>query len=216
MVRLKMRQIEAQGLLRILLKMFFGFTDMNFFATAALSLAMSTDAFAAAVGKGAALDKPSWREALKTGAIFGVIEGITPIVGWALGRAAAPYVAAWDHWIAFILLSAIGIMMMRSALTPESGVLPKPTRHTLWVLALTGFATSIDAMVVGVGLALLDANIIVTAAAIGVSTFLMVTIGVMAGRALGSLVGKRAELIGGLLLIGIGCAILYEHTLAKA
>ena len=89
---------------------------MNFAATAALSLAMSTDAFAAAVGKGAALHKPQWREALRTGLIFGVIEAITPIIGWALGSVAAPYVEAWDHWIAFSLLGIIGLLMIRNAL----------------------------------------------------------------------------------------------------
>src|SRR5205823_14756977 len=74
-------------------------SPMNLFATAALALAMSTDAFAVAVGKGAALRRPHWREALRTGVIFGVIEGLTPLVGWMLGHVAARYVAAWDHWI---------------------------------------------------------------------------------------------------------------------
>jgi len=94
---------------------------------------------------------------------------------------------------------------------------PTPTRtkrphsHSFWVLAVTGLATSIDAMVVGAGLALLGANIVVTAAAIGFSTFVMVTLGVMLGRVLGTVAGRRAELVGGLVLIIIGCVILYEH-----
>ena len=186
---------------------------MNFAATAALSLAMSTDAFAAAVGKGAALHKPQWREALRTGLIFGAIESVTPLIGWALGRVAAPYVAAWDHWLAFTLLGVIGALMIRNALSDGDAEEDQaPARsHSFWVLAVTGFATSIDAMVVGAGLALLGANIIVTAAAIGFSTFVMVTIGVMLGRVLGTVAGRRAELVGGLILIVIGCLILYEH-----
>ena len=184
---------------------------MNFAATAALSLAMSTDAFAAAVGKGAALHKPRWSEALRTGLIFGVIEAITPVIGWALGRVAAPYVEAWDHWIAFGLLAIIGVLMIRNALAiPDADETPAQT-HSFWVLAVTGFATSIDAMVVGAGLALLGANIVVTAAAIGFSTFVMVTLGVMLGRVLGTVAGRRAELVGGAILIIIGCVILYEH-----
>ncbi|WP_300759141.1 manganese efflux pump MntP [Janthinobacterium sp.] len=184
---------------------------MNFAATAALSLAMSTDAFAAAVGKGAALHKPRWSEALRTGLIFGVIEAITPVIGWALGRVAAPYVEAWDHWIAFGLLAIIGLLMIRNALaTPDADEAPAQ-KHSFWVLAATGFATSIDAMVVGAGLALLGANIVVTAAAIGFSTFVMVTLGVMLGRVLGTVAGRRAELVGGAILIIIGCVILYEH-----
>jgi putative Mn2+ efflux pump MntP len=185
---------------------------MNFLATAALALAMSTDAFAVAVGKGAALQRPHLREALRTGAIFGVIEGLTPVIGWAMGHFAAPYVEAWDHWIAFTLLGVLGLRMIREGLSnadDEEG--EKPSSHSFWLLAVTGFATSIDAMAVGVGLAFIDANIVTTAGAIGLSTFIMVTLGVMVGRGLGKLVGKRAEVVGGLVLIAIGSLILYEH-----
>ena len=185
---------------------------MNLLATAALALAMSTDAFAVAVGKGAALQRPHLREALRTGAIFGVIEGLTPVIGWALGHVAAPYVEAWDHWIAFTLLGVLGLRMMHEGLTGTDGAEDdKPSSHSFWLLAVTGFATSIDALAVGVGLAFIDANIVTTAGAIGLSTFIMVTLGVMVGRGLGKLVGKRAEVVGGLVLIAIGSLILYEH-----
>jgi putative Mn2+ efflux pump MntP len=184
---------------------------MNFAATAALALAMSTDAFAAAIGKGATLQRPHLREALRTGLIFGVIEGLTPLAGWALGRVAAPYVAAWDHWIAFVLLAVLGAHMIHAGLSKDEAEESKPASHSFWVLAVTGFATSIDAMAVGVGLAFIGADIAVTAAAIGFSTFVMVTIGVMLGRGLGAIAGKRAELVGGVVLITIGCLILYEH-----
>ena len=93
---------------------------MNPLSIAALELAMSTDAFAAAVGKGA-LQRPSWLEALRTGAIFGVIEALTPVVGWLLGSMAAKYVTAWDHWIAFGLLGALGARMIRAGLSPADG-----------------------------------------------------------------------------------------------
>jgi putative Mn2+ efflux pump MntP len=185
---------------------------MNVLATLAIGLAMSTDAFAVAIGKGAALHRPHFKEALRTGLIFGVIEGITPLVGWALGHVAAPYVEAWDHWIAFTLLGALGIRMIHASLTADGEEeAEKPKSHSFWLLAITGFATSIDAMVVGASLAFIDANIFTTAGAIGLSTFIMVTLGVMLGRGLGQLVGKRAELVGGLVLIGIGATILYEH-----
>ncbi|SMP55080.1 manganese efflux pump MntP [Noviherbaspirillum suwonense] len=189
---------------------------MNFAATALLSLAMSTDAFAAAVGKGAALHRPHLREALRTGLIFGVIEGLTPVIGWLLGQLAAPYVSAWDHWIAFVLLGGLGIMMVREGLSTDEEEAEKPGSHSFWLLAVTGFATSIDAMVVGAGLAIMDADIVVTAIAIGFSTFVMVTIGVMLGRVLGLIAGKRAEIVGGIILIGIGAFILYEHLGATA
>ena len=177
---------------------------------------MSADAFAAAIGKGLALHKPGWPEALRTGFIFGGIEAITPVVGWLLGRAAGHYVAEWDHWIAFVLLGVLGLRMIGNGVAPADANEPveKPTRHSFWLLALTGFATSIDAMAVGVSLAFLDADIVPVAAAIGVATLTMVTAGVLLGRVLGVLAGRRAELLGGIVLIGIGLAILHEHLSA--
>jgi putative Mn2+ efflux pump MntP len=185
---------------------------VNAATIALLAIAMSTDAFAAAVGKGIALRNPGWREALRTGAIFGTIESLTPIAGWALGLAAAKYVTAWDHWIAFALLGGLGLRMIWAGLkVQQPQAAPKPSRHSFWVLAATGFATSIDAMAVGVGLAFLDVNILHVAAAVGLTTFLFVTAGVMLGRIIGAAAGKRAEILGGLLLIGIGATILHEH-----
>ncbi|MFL9913697.1 manganese efflux pump MntP [Paraburkholderia sp. RL17-337-BIB-A] len=184
---------------------------MNPVATLFLAFAMSTDAFAAAIGKGATLHRPHWREALRTGIIFGVIEALTPLVGWFLGRAAAQYVSAWDHWIAFTLLFVLGARMVFNSFSVKEAEETKPAAHSFWLLALTGFATSIDAMAVGAGLAFVNVNIYSTAAAIGLATTLMVTIGVLLGRVIGHVVGRRAELAGGVVLIGIGCAILVEH-----
>ena len=188
---------------------------MNFAAVALLALAMSADAFAAAVGKGASLHKPRISEAIRIGAIFGVIEAITPVIGWALGLAAAHYVVAFDHWIAFAILSALGVRMIYTSLAKGEQADTKPTRHTFWVLVATGVGTSIDAMAVGVGLAFLDVNIIRVAAVIGFTTFVMVTLGVMLGRVLGTIAGKRAEMAGGLILILIGSMILIEHLRAS-
>lgn len=186
---------------------------MNLVSTVALAMAMSTDAFAAAIGKGSTLQRPRWREALRTGAIFGAIEAITPLAGWALGLAAVQAVKAWDHWIAFVLLSALGLHMLVRGLQHARDGVPdaRPARHSFMTLALTGFATSIDAMAVGVGLAFIDASIVPIAAAIGFATFVMVSLGVMLGRLLGAAAGKRAEVVGGIVLVGIGASILYEH-----
>ena len=182
-----------------------------------LGIAMSTDAFAAAVGKGAAMHKPRFPEALRAGVIFGTIEGLTPVIGWLLGLAAAKYITAWDHWIAFTMLGVLGLHMIYVGLKPESehGATNATKRgNSFWSLAATGLATSIDALAVGVGLAFLDMNIVVVALVIGLTTLVMVTLGVMLGRVLGSLAGKRAEIVGGLMLIGIGAAILYDHLSA--
>ena len=185
---------------------------MNLVSTVALAFAMSTDAFAAAIGKGAALQRPDWREALRAGAIFGTIEALTPLVGWLIGSAAVQYVAAWDHWIVFTLLAGLGAHMVWAGLHPsDEAVDRRPERHSFWNLAVTGFATSIDAMAVGLGLAFVDVNIVWVAAAIGCATFVMVTAGIMLGRALGTAFGKRSEIAGGVVLIAIGAAIVYEH-----
>lgn len=193
---------------------------MNPISILMLGLAMSTDAFAAALGKGAAMTRPQWPQALRVGLIFGVVESITPVIGWLLGSVAAPYIRAWDHWIAFVLLGALGLHMIWKALTDTDDGgddLDGGARHSNVVtLALTGLATSIDAMAVGVGLAFVQVPILVVAGVIGLCTFTMVTLGVMLGRALGAVIGRRAELVGGVILIIVGAAILYEHLSGAA
>ena len=178
-----------------------------------LGIAMSTDAFAAAVGKGAAMRQPRFREALRAGAIFGIIEGLTPVIGWLLGVTAVKYISEWDHWIAFVVLGLLGLHMVYAGLKAEEDTATN-RNDSFWSLAATGFATSIDAMAVGVGIAFLDVNIVTVALVIGLTTLVMATVGIMLGRMLGTLVGKRAEIVGGLILIGIGATILYEHLSA--
>ncbi|MBA3662065.1 MAG: manganese efflux pump [Gammaproteobacteria bacterium] len=184
---------------------------MNVASTLLLAFAMSADAFAAAVGSGAALHKPSFREAIRTGTIFGLIEGTTPIVGWLAGKAAYTYISEWDHWIAFTLLTLLGLRLIFFAFKTSKSKKQKLNKNTLGMLLLTGFSTSIDAMVVGVSLALINAHILWTALAIGLTTTLMVTVGVMVGRLLGVAFGKGAEIMGGIILVGMGSTILYTH-----
>jgi putative Mn2+ efflux pump MntP len=180
--------------------------------TVVLAFSMSADAFAAALGKGGALERPRLSEALRTGIVFGVIEAITPVMGWAAGVAASSYITAIDHWIAFALLAAVGgKMIWESARRPNAQ--RKPNRHSLQILVTTAIGTSIDAMAVGVTLAFIDADIVVTALAIGCATFLMATTGILIGRFIGEKFGRIAEAVGGLGLIVIGAKILVEHTL---
>ncbi len=180
-----------------------------------LGFAMSTDAFAAAIGKGAAMTRPRLGQALRVGLIFGVIEAITPVVGWLLGKGASRYIEAWDHWIAFALLLALGLHMIWNGVKPESDEpVDEAKKHGFVALALTGLSTSIDALAVGVGLAFVNVPIALVAVVIGLCTFTMVTLGIMLGRVLGDVVGKRAEMIGGVILIGVDAVILYEHLSA--
>ena len=146
-----------------------------------------------------------------------MIEALTPVVGWAVGRAAVDYVRAWDHWIAFVVLGGLGVHMIAASWrSRDDEPAERPGRHGFWVLAATGFATSIDAMAVGVGLAFVDVGIVPVAAAIGFATFVMVTIGVMVGRMLGSIAGRWAEAPGGVVLIAIGSGIPYQHLTGVA
>ncbi|WP_110685206.1 manganese efflux pump MntP [Salinicola aestuarinus] len=190
---------------------------MNPASLALLAFAMSTDAFAASIGKGASLVRTRLPEALRIGLIFGVIESITPVIGWAIGMAAVQFVAEWDHWIAFILLGGLGGHMVWEGLKPAGErCRGSSTRPSFWALAATAVATSIDAMAVGVTLAFADVNIIAAATAIGIATTLMVTLGILLGRVIGNVIGKRAEIAGGVVLIAIGCAVLYDHLVLQA
>ena len=184
---------------------------MTFLPVLLLALSMSCDAFAAALGKGARLDRPGLGEALRTGLIFGSIEAVTPVIGWAMGRGASRYIQAFDHWIAFGLLLIIGAKMIWDSLRRGEEE-EKPQSHSFMALAVTAIGTSIDALAVGVTLALIGASIIVNALAIGAATFTMVTIGILMGRYLGEKFGRIAEAGGGVILIAIGAKILLEHT----
>ena len=187
---------------------------VNPFSLIFLAFAMSTDAFAAAIGKGSSLHKPRVLEALRMGLIFGVVEAITPVIGWFIGRAASQFVESWDHWIAFGLLLVLGLHMIYNGLKTQDEDEPKTTQHSLFLLVVTAIATSIDALAVGVGLAFINVNILVAALAIGLATMTMVTLGTLLGRALGTLVGQRAEIVGGVVLMLVGATILYEHLAA--
>jgi putative Mn2+ efflux pump MntP len=169
---------------------------------------MSTDAFAAAVGRGAS-KRPSWPAALKTGAVFGMIEAMTPIAGWGLGALAAGFVQQVDHWIAFGLLLIVGSKMIFDAIRRDEN--ERAERSGALALVVTAVGTSLDAAAVGVGLAFIGANIWAIAASIGFTTFLFTTTGMMIGGIVGARFGRWAELAGGLMLIGIGSAILIEH-----
>ncbi len=178
---------------------------------------MSTDAFAAAVGKGAAMRSPSVGQALRAGIIFGAIEGVLPLLGWLAGRGASIYVVAWDHWLAFSVLALLGVHMIHAGLTSSNADdHAQAAGDGFWMLAVTGLATSIDALAVGVGLAFVEVPMGVVALTIGLCTFVMVTLGILLGRSLGAIAGKRAEIFGGIVLIGVGAVILLEHLFGAA
>ena len=187
---------------------------MNLLTTILLALGMSVDAFAAALARGAGSLHYTWRQTVKTALIFGIVETITPLIGWLVGSMTQKFIAEYDHWLAFGLLLALGLKMIWGALhdgDETAAAYGNRTDATLTLTVITAIATSIDSMVVGVGLAFLDANIWLTALAIGTSTTIMAAIGLRLGRLLGQKIGSRAEMAGGVVLIGIGTFILLEH-----
>lgn len=182
---------------------------MSIYALVVLALAMSMDAFAAAVVCGAAANRPRGWAVLKTALVFGLVETLMPLLGWMLGHMAQRFVEEWDHWVAFVLLSVLGGKMVAGsfAADEEEG---KPA-DGWWMRVATAFATSIDSMIAGAGLAFLNMNIVAAALSIGIATTLMAAVGLGLGGKLGARIGKRAEWFGGCVLMTIGVWILCNH-----
>lgn len=194
---------------------------MSFISLLILAFAMSMDAFAVAIAKGALLNhRPTLWQALRMGLLFGIIEGLTPFIGWGLGKLTHQWIEQWDHWIAFCLLFGLGLKVIYEHFSerPEIKTLeteaPEQHKKTWFMLILTAIGTSLDAMTVGVSLAFLEANIALAMLMIGLATTLMVSLGILIGQRVGEKFGKYAELLGGLVLMIIGSFILYSHTLA--
>ena len=176
----------------------------------ALSLAM--DAFAVSVSTGIAVPGFGPRQAARIGLWCGAFQFLMPLTGWFLGSSVRTYIEAVDHWIAFGLLALIGGNMIRQALSggEEEAVTDLSVRR-LFLLAL---ATSIDALAVGVSMAFMEVNILLSSAVIGVVASLLAMVGGLLGRRLGQLFQKRATLLGGAVLVCIGLKILIEHLSA--
>lgn len=183
---------------------------MAFWELMLLAVGLSMDAFAVAICKGLAMDKVTLQRAAVVGLWFGGFQGLMPLLGWLLGSRFAAYITAVDHWIAFALLVLLGINMIREARCPDED----DTNASLAfrVMLPMAVATSIDALAVGVSMAFLQhVNILWAALVIGGVAFALSLAGGLLGRRLGCLFQKRAELAGGLVLIGIGFKILGEH-----
>lgn len=177
-----------------------------------LAVGLSMDAFAVSICKGLSIRGLMPRHAVTVGLWFGAFQALMPAIGWLLGASFADIIADLDHWIAFVLLSLIGGNMIREALKgEEEDCDPSLAPLTMLLLAV---ATSIDALAVGVTFAFLQVdNIFLAVAFIGVTTFLLSAVGVKVGAVFGSRFKSKAELAGGLVLMGMGIKILLEHTL---
>ena len=177
-----------------------------------IAVSLALDAFAVSVSSGIAIPGFSWKQAVKMGIWFGAFQFAMPLAGWLLGSSVSQYIEAVDHWVAFGLLALIGGRMAWGAIR-GSGEEEAPADLSAKRLCLLAIATSIDALAVGVSMAFMKVDVLLSAVIIGVVAFVLSVVGGLAGRGLGGLFQKRAELVGGLVLIGIGVKILVEHTL---
>jgi len=184
---------------------------MDTAATILIATGLAMDAFAVSISGGVGLQKGGHRWPLVAGTVFGGFQAGMPVLGWLGGTAIAGFLGFYGPWIAFLLLVLIGGKMLLEAVRGDENVrFANLSAATILLLAV---ATSIDALAVGVSLAMLDTPILLPAAIIGIVTFAFSAAGVVLGRSIGRIAGRNAGVIGGVILIGIGLQILLEHLL---
>jgi putative Mn2+ efflux pump MntP len=178
-----------------------------------IAIGLAMDAFAVSISSGVALKRMHIRRALLIACFLGGFQALMPFVGWSTGSWIKTYIAAFDHWIAFLLLLTVGAKMIYESRKNDgdrAGL--DPTK--IYVLFVLAFATSIDALAVGFSLSFLDIAIVVPVLIIGIVTFVMCFVGTYLGTVSGPVFGRKIETVGGLILIGIGFKIVIEHTLS--
>ena len=175
-----------------------------------IAIGLAMDAFAVSLGIGTTERSTEARARFRLAFHFGLFQCLMPIIGWVAGSTVSRWIAPIDHWVAFALLAYVGVNMIRSGINPEQeSYTSDPSRgKTLVVLAV---ATSIDALAVGLSLAMLEVAIITPSIVIGVITYSLSMVGLFAGNKLGEKFGKRMEVVGGLILIGIGLRVVITH-----
>ena len=182
---------------------------MSFFELFLVAVGLSMDAFAVSICKGLAMKKISVKNACIVGLWFGGFQALMPVIGYILGSQFERYITNIDHWIAFVFLSLIGITMIKEALSKEES--PENASLDIKTMFILAIATSIDALAVGITFAFLSVRIVPAVSFIGIITFTLSAIGVKIGNVFGSRYKSKAEIAGGIILIGMGIKILLEH-----
>lgn len=184
---------------------------MGFISTFFTAFALSMDAFAVSVTKGITLKKINLNVSTKIAFFFGLFQGVMPLIGWVIGIRFESYIKSVDHWIAFFLLSFIGLKMIFEA-KEEDNDDERSINLSNKELFILSIATSIDALAVGISFAFLNINMLPVSLSIGIVTFIVCFIGVFIGKSIGPIFKNYAQIIGGIILILIGINILNEHT----
>lgn len=182
---------------------------MNLISVFLIGVGLSMDAFAAAICKGLSIRKNFLEKSFVIALFFGVFQAVMPYIGYLLGSIFAEKLQAVDHWIAFVLLSIIGVNMIRESRDKTCTI--EEDRLDLKNLFMLAIATSIDALAVGVSFAFLKIKISLAVFVIGLTTFVISFLGVRIGRAFGIALKDKAQVAGGLILIFLGLKILVEH-----
>jgi putative Mn2+ efflux pump MntP len=182
---------------------------MNFIGMFLLALGLSMDAFAVAVCRGLGLDKVRFRDMFIVGLYFGIFQAVMPLIGYFAATYFSSDLSSFGSWIAFALLSILGVRMILGGLGGPNGSEEKVSLGPAAMLPLA-IATSIDALAVGVSFAFIDVNIFHAVLIIGVTTFALSMIGVKMGRTFGERIGPKAEIAGGVILVLIGLKILLD------
>lgn len=182
-----------------------------------IALGLSMDAFVVSVSNGICVPELKVRHALRAALAFGFFQFLMPVIGWALGTAFRGYIESVDHWIAFALLVIVGgKMIVESFKLKDPNPEAEESRGILHVgtLLVLAVATSIDALAVGLSFSMLHVPILGPATLIGVVTFLVSLVGCEFGKRIGAKFERWAEMVGGVVLVGIGVKILVEHLVA--
>jgi putative Mn2+ efflux pump MntP len=177
-----------------------------------MAIGLAMDAFAVSISCGLSDAKNTWRNALKAGTAFGLFQGGMTVGGWLAGCSFRVWIENIDHWVAFALLGIIGAKMVWEALSGENECIALTSFKVLITLAV---ATSLDALAVGISLSALKTDIVFPVLMITVITFALSYFGVFLGKMIGcnTKFKKYIDIFGGLVLIGIGFKILFEHIL---
>ncbi len=187
---------------------------MGYFDLVVTGIALSMDAFAVSIGKGLSVKRVRLRHGLIVGLYFGGFQALMPLLGFLLASSFADTIASCDHWIAFGLLVLIGANMLREAFSDEES--ETNASFAFRVMLPLALATSIDALATGVSFALTGTNIWIAVSIVGVTTFLFSMVGVKIGSIFGTKYQKKAEILGGVILILLGIKILLEHLSGAA
>ena len=174
-----------------------------------LSVGLAMDAFAVSICKGISMKKMNWKKAIIIGLYFGGFQALMPTIGFFLGSAFQSLITNIDHWIAFILLAIIGGGMIKESFEEDSE--NRNDDVSFKTMILLAIATSIDALAVGITFAFLKVNLILAVSLIGIITFIIAVLGTKIGNRFGDKYKRKAEIVGGVILILLGLKILLEH-----